>query len=59
VRADGRLALAARAQGDIVHLHSPWARRKRTSRLDRFEKPKTDLLSKDWVYDYDPTAAAQ
>jgi 2-polyprenyl-6-methoxyphenol hydroxylase-like FAD-dependent oxidoreductase len=49
-----RIQLAARAQGEIFHLHSPWARFKRALRLDRFEKPRADLLSKDWIYSYDP-----
>ncbi|HET7849768.1 MAG TPA: FAD-dependent monooxygenase [Pseudolabrys sp.] len=52
-----RIQLAARAQGEIFHLHSPWARLKRSLRLDKFEKPRADLLSKDWIYDYDPTSA--
>ena len=54
-----RIQLAARAQGEIFHLHSPWARFKRALRLDRFEKPRADLLSKDWIYSYDPTASYQ
>jgi len=52
-----RIQLAARAQGEVFHLHSPWARLKRTLRLDRFEKPRADLLSKDWIYSYDPIAS--
>jgi 2-polyprenyl-6-methoxyphenol hydroxylase-like FAD-dependent oxidoreductase len=52
-----RIQLAARAQGEVFHLHSPWARLKRTLRLDRFEKPRADLLSKDWIYGYDPIAS--
>lgn len=52
----GRIQLAARAQGNIFHLNSPWARLKRALRLDRFEKPKADLLNKDWIYGYDPVA---
>src|SRR5262245_31934043 len=54
-----RIQLAARAQGEVFHLHSPWARFKRALRLDRFEKPKADLLSKDWIYSYDPIASSQ
>jgi hypothetical protein len=27
--------------------------------LDRFEKPRADLLSKDWIYSYDPIASCQ
>jgi salicylate hydroxylase len=54
-----RIQLAARAQGEVFHLHSPWARLKRVLRLDRFEKPKADLLSKDWIYSYDPIASYQ
>jgi salicylate hydroxylase len=52
-----RIQLAARAQGEVFHLHSPWARIKRALRLDRFEKPRADLLSKDWIYSYDPIAS--
>ncbi|MFZ1213228.1 MAG: FAD-dependent monooxygenase, partial [Pseudolabrys sp.] len=52
-----RIQLAARAQGEVFHLHSPWARLKRSLRLDRFEKPRADLLSKDWIYSYDPIAS--
>jgi 2-polyprenyl-6-methoxyphenol hydroxylase-like FAD-dependent oxidoreductase len=52
-----RIQLASRAQGEIFHLHSPWARLKRLLRLDRFEKPRADLLSKDWIYSYDPIAS--
>jgi|SRR5262245_11420316 len=52
-----RIQLAARAQGEIFHLHSPWARLKRVLRLDRLEKPRADLLSKDWIYSYDPIAS--
>ena len=54
-----RIQLAARAQGAIFHLHSPWARLKRVLHLDRFEKPRADLLSKDWIYSYDPIASCQ
>jgi salicylate hydroxylase len=54
-----RIQLAARAQGEIFHLHSPWARLKRVLRLDRFETPRADLLSKDWIYSYDPIASYQ
>src|SRR5262245_33626522 len=54
-----RIQLAARAQGEIFHLQSPLARLKRVLRLDRFEKPKADLLSKDWIYSYDPIASYQ
>jgi salicylate hydroxylase len=52
-----RIQLAARAQGEVFHLHSPWARFKRALRLDKFEKPRADLLSKDWIYSYDPIAS--
>ena len=54
-----RIQLAARAQGEIFHLHSPWARFKRALRLDRLEKPRADLLSKDWIYSYDPIVSYQ
>ena len=54
-----RIQLAARAQGEIFHLHSPWARLKHVLHLDRFEKPRADLLSKDWIYSYDPIASCQ
>ncbi|MGB7259163.1 MAG: FAD-dependent monooxygenase, partial [Pseudolabrys sp.] len=52
-----RIQLAARAQGEVFHLRSPWARLKRFLRLDKLGKSKADLLSKDWIYEYDPTAA--
>ena len=52
-----RIQLAAHAQGKVFHLHSPGARLKRALRLDRFEKPRADLLSKEWIYSYDPIAS--
>jgi len=49
-----RVQLASRAQGERYHLHSPLARLMRRLGLDRAEQKNVNLLSKDWIYDYDP-----
>ncbi|KAB2885278.1 MAG: NAD(P)-binding protein [Pseudorhodoplanes sp.] len=51
-----RVQLAARAQGEIFHLMSPFARLKRWFGLDRLAKPDPRLLDRDWLYEYDATA---
>jgi 2-polyprenyl-6-methoxyphenol hydroxylase-like FAD-dependent oxidoreductase len=52
-----RVQLLSRAQGEIYHFHSPLARIRRFLKADRFEQRRVNLLSKDWLFDYDPTPA--
>jgi salicylate hydroxylase len=49
-----QVQLASRAQGQSYHLHSPLARLKRRLGIDRAEQKNVNLLSKDWIFDYDP-----
>lgn len=51
-----QVQLAARAQGHVFHLMSPFARMKRWLGLDRLAKPDPKLLNRDWLYEYDATA---
>ena len=50
-----QVQLASRVQGERYHLHSPLARLRRRLGIDRAEQKDVNLLSKDWILDYDPT----
>lgn len=52
-----QVQLASRAQGESYHFHSPLARLKRALAMDRSGQKNVNLLSKDWLFDYDPTTA--
>jgi salicylate hydroxylase len=54
-----RVQIASRAQGKVYHFNSPIARLKRLFHLDRWEQQNANLLSKDWLFDYDPTVSGE
>jgi 2-polyprenyl-6-methoxyphenol hydroxylase-like FAD-dependent oxidoreductase len=49
-----QVQFASRAQGESYHLHSPLARLRRRLGTDRTEQQAVNLLSKNWIFDYDP-----
>jgi salicylate hydroxylase len=50
-----QVQLASRAQGKIYHFNSPVARVKRFFGTDRLDQQNVNVLSKDWLFRYDPT----